>query len=148
MTDSITLLYIKIAFNFCIVSLSIMFTYLGINGEAIMILAILLMIDYVTGVMKARALGESITSNKMKYGAMAKMSVLLIPIVLAMGAKTLGTDFNSILFSGINILVFSEIYSIIGNVYSLRTHKELPEYDAVALIGQKVKRYLIRVEKE
>lgn len=138
----------KIIFNFFTFCLGGLMAYLGINGEAFFMLAILLMIDYITGIMKARTLGHCITSNKMKYGVISKMSLLFIPIILAIGAKAVGADFKSILTVGINILVISEIYSVIGNVYSIRTKNELPEYDAVAMIGHKLRSILIKLSDE
>ena len=68
----------------------------------------------------------------MKYGMASKFVLILIPITLAIAAKILGQDFSDILFTGINILVFSEVYSIFGNIYSMKKKKELPEIDAVA----------------
>ena len=120
-----------------------MLAYLEISQEPFALFAILLMIDYVTGLVKAQALNISITSNKMKYGIISKLSLLFIPIVLAIAAKAVGVDSHYILMSGINILIISEVYSIIGNIYSTRTKEELPEYDAVAMIGKKIRNFLI-----
>ena len=122
-------------------------TYLGISGEAFLLSAILLLIDYLTGLAKARALKHSITSNHMKYGIISKFSLLLIPLVLAIAAKAVSADFSYVLIVGINILVLSEVYSIVGNIYSVRTKEELPEYDAVAMIGKKIRAMLIRASE-
>lgn len=134
----------KIFFNSFNLIISALLVYLGLDGEAFLLFSILLFIDYVTGVMKARALNHSITSNKMKYGIISKFSLMFIPIVLAIGAKALDADFSSVLLVGINILVLSEVYSIIGNIYTVRTKEELPEYDAVAAIGKKIRTTLIK----
>lgn len=138
----------KVVFNLCTLHLSFMMTYLNINGESFMLFSILLFIDYITGILKAKALGKSITSNRMKYGVISKLSLLIIPVVLAIGAKAIGTDFKTILLVGINILVLSEVYSIIGNLYSIRTHDELPEYDVVAMLGKKVRNILLKYSEE
>lgn len=135
---------IKIIWNFLIVLLSGVLAYLEISQEPFTIFAILLVIDYITGVWKAKTLGISITSNKMKYGLISKLSLLIIPIVLAMGAKATGADYHYILLSGMYILILSEIYSIIGNVYCMNTGEELPEYDAVAMLGKQIRNILIR----
>lgn len=136
----------QVVFNFITVCLGGSLAYIGLKGETFFLFSLLLMIDYITGVLKARALGHSITSNKMKYGIVSKMSLLFIPIALAIGAKIIGADFSMILFSGMNILVLSEIYSIFGNYYGIRYHEELPEYDAVSMLGRKIKSFLIRAE--
>ncbi len=134
----------KVAFNFFTVCLGSIMSYLGINGEAFFLFALLLLIDYVTGVLKAKTMGYKITSNRMKYGIISKMSLLLVPLILAIGAKALEADFRFVLMVGINILVLSEVYSIIGNIYSIRTKDELPEYDAVAMIGKRIRRVLMK----
>ena len=134
---------IKVIWNAFVLIFSTMLAYLEISQEPFALFAILLMIDYVTGLVKAQALNISITSNKMKYGIISKLSLLFIPIVLAIAAKAVGVDSHYILMSGINILIISEVYSIIGNIYSTRTKEELPEYDAVAMIGKKIRNFLI-----
>lgn len=138
----------KALFNFFTFCVGGIMAYLGINGEAYFLLAVLLFIDYITGIMKAKSLGHCITSNKMKYGVISKFSLLFIPVILAIGAKAVGADFKTILTVGINILVLSEVYSVIGNVYSIRTKQELPEYDAVAMIGHKIRSALVRISDE
>lgn len=144
-TESMTA---KVVFNLCVMHLSFMMTYLGINGESFLLFSILLIMDYITGVLKAKALKHSITSNKMKYGIISKLSLLFIPVTLAIGAKAVGADFATVLLVGINILVVSEVYSIIGNFYAMRTQEELPEYDAVAMIGKKIRNVLLKYGEE
>uniref|UniRef100_UPI004047D9CE phage holin family protein n=1 Tax=Aliarcobacter sp. TaxID=2321116 RepID=UPI004047D9CE len=138
-----TTTFVKILWNTVIVFFSAILAYLEISEEPFTLFAILLIIDYLTGLAKAKILCVSITSNKMKYGIISKLSLLLIPITIAIGAKAIGADSHYILLSGMYILIFSEVYSIIGNIYSIRTRDELPEYDAVASIGKKIRTYLI-----
>lgn len=145
-TDTMTAT--QVVFNFFTVCVASWLAFVGLKGETFFLFSLLLMIDYITGVLKARALGHSITSNKMKYGIVSKMSLLFIPVALAIGAKIIGADFSMILFSGMNILVLSEIYSIFGNYYGIRYHEELPEYDAVSMLGRKIKNVLMRAERE
>lgn len=134
---------LKIIWNGIVIIFSGILAYLEISEEPFTLFAILLIIDYLTGLTKAKTLNISITSNKMKYGILSKLSLLLIPIVIAIGAKAVGADSHYILLSGMYILIMSEVYSIIGNIYSTRTKEELPEYDAVAMIGKKIRAFLI-----
>lgn len=134
----------KVFFNIFTFCCGSALTYLGLDGEAFFLFSVLLIIDYMTGVAKAYRLNQHITSNRMKYGILSKLSLLLIPIVLAIGAKAVGADFKTVLLVGINILVISEVYSIIGNIYSIRTKDELPEYDVVAMIGKQIRTVLLR----
>lgn len=139
-----TTAFIKVFYNFVVIFISSLLAYLNIEKDPIMLLSILLVIDYFTGLHKARTLGHSITSNKMKYGVVSKLMLLLIPMVLAIGAKGVGADFDFVLLVGINILIISEVYSIIGNIYSSRTKEEFPEWDAVAMIGKMIRNILLK----
>lgn len=143
-----TTTFIKIIWNSFVVLFSGVLAYLQISEEPFTIFAILLVIDYFTGVMKAKTLGHSITSNKMKYGLASKLSLLIIPLVIALGAKALGADYHYILLSGMYILILSEVYSIIGNIYSTRTKEEFPEYDALAMLGKQIRTILFRLQGE
>lgn len=140
--------YAKTIFNFFTICLGGVLTYLGLNGESFLLFSILLFIDYITGIAKAYRIGQTITSNRMKYGMLSKLSLLIIPLVLAIGAKAVGADFTTVLMVGINILVLSEVYSIIGNIYSIRTKDELPEYDVVAMIGKRIRNVLLKYNEE
>lgn len=137
----------KFIFNFIMIFLSSVFTYLDLNGETMGLYILLQVIDYITGIYKANALNESITSNKMKYGAASKLLLLLIPFSLAIAAKAIEMDVSIVLSWSITILILSEVYSIIGNIYAARTKQELPEYDAVAMIGKKVRDFMIKIAK-
>jgi len=120
-------------------ALSALLVYLGLDREVFAIFSALLVTDYILGIGKAISLKESVTSNKAKYGILSKMSLLVIPIVLAASAKAVGQDASNFFFWGMNLLIFSEAYSIIGNIYAIRTKKELPEWDVIALMGKKIR---------
>lgn len=137
-----------VVFNMLTLFIGSLMTYLGINGESFFLFAVLLFIDYITGITKARCMSAAITSNRMKYGIISKLSLLLIPLILAIGAKAVNADFSTVLLVGINILVLSEVYSIIGNIYTIRTREELPEYDVVAILGKRIRNILIRYGEE
>lgn len=122
-------------------------TYLGIDQEAFTLFAVLLVLDYITGVVKAKRLGHNVSSNKMKYGIISKLVLLFIPLALAILAKILGAqNYDFALYAGTNLLAVSEFYSIVGNIYAIRTKKELPEYDVVAKIGAKIRSYLQKLD--
>ena len=111
-----TTAFIKVFYNFIVIFISSMLVYLDLEKEPMFFFAVLLVIDYITGLYKAKILGHSITSNKMKYGCISKMLLILVPIVLA-----------------------------IGNIDSARTKEEFPEWDAVAMIGKMIRNILLRL---
>lgn len=135
----------KALYNFCVICLAGFLTWIGLDTQVFSIFAILLLIDYITGVGKAQRLGHAITSNRMKYGVVSKMSLIVIPLTLAIAAKGMKVDAENILFTGMNILIISEAYSIVGNIYSIRTKEELPEYDVLAALGKKIRDTLIKM---
>lgn len=133
-------------YNFIVWCTACLFTWLGLDVEAFGILGALLLIDYVTGIWKAKRIKADITSRKMKYGIISKFSLILIPFALALAAKGVTVDAKEILFVGMNILILSELYSVIGNIYAIREGEELPEYDALAAIGKKIRSLLIKYD--
>ena len=140
--------FFKIFFNTIVVLISYVasyvLTYADLNSEQMTAFAVLIVIDYVTGVIKAHHIGESITSNRMKYGAISKLSLLVVPIVLGIGSKATGINLNIIISMFINILIISEVYSSISNVHAITKGKELPEYDVLAAIARSIREYLIK----
>ena len=138
----------KVVFNFFTVCTASFLTYLGIGAETYAIYAMLLIIDLFTGWVKAGRLGHARTSIRMKYGVLTKMMLLLMPIVLALGAKAVGVEFKDVLTVCMSILVLSEVYSIISNIYTIKSGEELPEYDAIAIIGKRLRNVLMRIGEE
>jgi toxin secretion/phage lysis holin len=138
----------KVVLNTILVFLASILTYLGLDVETFTILGYLLFIDYVTGILKARTLSHCISSNKMKYGVVSKFSLVLIPLVIALGAKALQANSDEFLYIGMNILILSEVYSIVGNIYTIRSKEELPEWDAVAALGHRIRTMLIRLSED
>jgi len=138
----------KIICNFLVVLFSSLLAYLDLKSDSILCLTALLAIDYVTGVMKARRIGESVTSNKMKYGVASKLILLLIPITVAFGAKGVGIDLTNLVFVSIWLLIFSEMYSILGNIVCYTKGVYLPEIDAPSIIAKQIRNYLLKQSGE
>jgi len=136
--------FIKVCINIIIAIISYAFAYAGLSAEQMAAFAVLIAIDYITGIIKAHYIGESITSNRMKYGAISKLSLLIVPIVLGIGSKSTGIDFGIAIGMFINILIVSEVYSSISNVYAITKGKELPEYDVLAIVARNLREYLIK----
>lgn len=135
----IALVKIKVIWNSFAAFMAMILVWAGVNEQTYSIFTFLLLTDYVTGISKAYMMGDSITSNKSKYGIMSKASLLIIPIILGLGGKAVGADFSTILYWSMNVLIMSELYSIIANVYSIRTGEELPEFDVLQLIGKRIR---------
>lgn len=135
---------IKIIWNSIVALLGSLLTYLGLDAEAIVVLTVLLGVDYATGLIKAKSIHESITSNKMKYGIASKMILLVIPISIALGAKGVDVEMGMLVIVCVNILIFSELYSILGNIACITSGKVLPEIDAPSMIAKQIRNFLIK----
>lgn len=113
--------------------------YTGLPAEPVAILTVLVAVDFISGISRAHALGEPVTSRRMGVGMLTKCGVITVPLVMALTAKGLGADFNWLVSWSISVLILSESYSIIANVYTIRTGKMAPEWDAVSLILSKIR---------
>jgi hypothetical protein len=140
--DTNNVIEFKIFFFAIISVISSTLTYLGIPKEPFLLFGVILLGDFITGIYKAKVLGESITSNKAKYGIISKFSLMIIPLTLAIGVKAIGMDGKPLFVYGLNLLILSEVYSVIGNIYTIRTKQELPEWDVISLLGKKIRTFL------
>ena len=121
--------------------------YTGLPAEPAAILAVLMCVDFVAGISRAHALGESVTSHRMKVGAITKCGVLTVPLVMALTAKGLGSDFTWLVQWTVSVFILSETYSIIANIYAARTGILLPEFDAVSAVLKKVRSLIDVLDK-
>lgn len=121
--------------------------YTGLPAEPAAILAVLMCVDFVAGISRARVLGEPVTSHKIKVGTISKCCVMTIPLVMALTAKGLGVDFNWLVGWSISVLILSESYSIVANIYTIRTGVAAPEWDAVSLILSKIRSAIDLIDK-
>lgn len=119
--------------------------YTGFPAEPAAILAVLMVMDFLSGLAKAHAIGEVISSRRMKSGAASKSLILLMPLAVALAAKGLGQDYNWMLTWVISVLILAELYSFIANIYAIRTGECLPEFDVISIIGKKIQRMLERM---
>jgi len=116
--------------------------YLNLPIEPVAILAVLLLIDYITGVLKVFILKGSLRSYRAIAGLLTKGSILLLVFSLAFMAKGINLDFQLYLQIFVSVLIISETYSIFGNVYSCIAKVEIEEFDAVALVIKKVRFFI------
>ena len=135
--------------NFTYIPLIAMCAYLNLDWESLTLLAILLIIDFVTGIAKVYVINKkNLKSYKAIAGVLAKISVLLIPIVLAIVAKQAQYDMYFFTNTVITMLMLAEAFSIIGNIRSIHQRKEVEEVDAMSFVLSKVSKLLIIILKK
>jgi toxin secretion/phage lysis holin len=112
-----------------------LFEYLRIPQEQITILATLMIIDFITGVGKQYRIDRhKITSHAAWIGAMKKVATLTAVLSIALIFKGIKLDGSAWINGALAIFIMSEGYSIIQNIYAIRTGKILPEFDAISLL--------------
>ena len=138
-------LQVKIILNLIMVSLASFLTYIGIDQNALAMYTLLLFIDYITGIKKAHALKEHINSHKMKYGIMSKLYLLFIPIALSVASKATPLNISHLVSISLTLLVLSELYSIIANIYTARKGVELPEWEILSILSRNIRDFSMAI---
>jgi phage-related holin len=126
-------------------SFSGVFAFLGISPVQFTILAVLMFLDFITGIAKAYRLDRnSVTSSEMRVGIISKLLYLLVPLVIALtlhGVNMPEFGYWIISFS-INALVLAEGYSVLANIYTFKTKKVIEEIDAISYVLRLIKNRL------
>ena len=121
--------------------------YTGLPVEPAAILAVLMCIDFVAGISKSRVVGIPVTSHRIKVGTISKCGVMTVPLVMALTAKGLGADFNWLVSWTVSVFILSETYSIIANIYAIKTGKIAPEWDAISFILARLRAVIENLDK-
>lgn len=132
-----------IMFNSLYIVLLPLLNYLNLDIETVAILGVLLIIDFLTGTIKALVIKGDLRSYRAIAGILTKGSILFLVFTLALMAKALDLNFIAYLNLFVSALIISETYSIFGNAYSAITKQEVEEIDAVAIVIKKVRAAII-----
>jgi len=138
-----TLIFNKYFMSILYIPVMAFFAYFDMSWESLSILALLLTIDYFTGIAKVYMIDKrEIKSYRAIAGVISKVSVLTVPIVLYIASKKVGFDLHSYVDAIITMLVLAETYSIIGNVRSIQLRENIQEIDAVSFVLKKITRVI------
>lgn len=105
-------------------------------------LTILMVIDVVVGMGRSYRLQIPITSYRFKLGVISKLGVLLIILSFGLAFTHSGLvidDLKEYIQLTLWLFILSELYSIVSNVYAIKTGDNLPEVEVLSLIGKKLK---------
>lgn len=128
----------------------VMAAFIGIEHNALLAFISLMVCDVIVGVIaSAKCCGwKSVTSHRLAFGLLSKILMVGIPFFVALAGTANGYDLKYLINSSIMILSFSELYSVIGNIYSIKTGKRVPEFDAVSVVLQNVRAVLEGIVKK
>ena len=107
-----------------------------ISEMVILIYAILLLLDFLFGVLDAYMLNrKTVTSDTALKGLIRKMIRLSLPFLVVLIFRGAGLEDTKLITDSIlSILVLTEWYSIIGHIMSIDHWKQLPEIDAFEML--------------
>lgn len=138
-------LIIKVFHSIVIGVFASMLSYLSIDKEAMYIYFILLGMDLVTGVVASFIVYEAISIARFYAGILSKFMLFIVPIVVALIVKIQGDSLLWFIKWTVIVLAVSEGISIFNNVQKSRGKAPLPEFDAISMIGSKLRVVLERL---
>ncbi|UXQ88854.1 holin family protein [Tenacibaculum phage Larrie] len=120
----------------------VIFVYLGIDKEAFGILIVFMCIDSVLGAIKAVQLGEKFSFKILLWGFCLKLCILIVPLIVSLLGKAMKYDFSVTVNIVICVLLISESYSIIGNIYMAKYKKVLDKVDIVSMLLKSLRNFI------
>lgn len=116
------------------------FSYTGISKESTGILAILLVLDVLTALIRVAVTNpKSFSSRVGIVGILSKCLTFMIPFIIAIVGKGAGLNMTSFSNYALNVLVIYEGWSVIGNIGQIRAKDtSLNEYDAISFLIRKI----------
>ena len=106
--------------------------------QAFVILAVLIFIDYILWIIRAKNTSEKITSKKMRIWLLWKLLLLLVPLSIWLCLKGAGIESMWLVTISASTLLLSELFSIIQHIYILSTWDIVEEYDAISFVFKKL----------
>lgn len=119
------------------------FAYLNIERDMVFILSMLMLGDMIFGVLKAMRLSVKVKMSTMMWGFATKLSLLMIPMVVALMGKALGKDFIWTVDFAIKMLIVNEGFSILANILSIKQKKNIENFDFVSLTINMLRDFVI-----
>ena len=106
--------------------------------QAFVILAWLIALDFILGIIKAAVIKDPITSKKMKVWLLWKLVLLLIPLCIWVTGQAIHVNMVWIVEIAAWALTLAELYSILQNIYIIKTWEHIEEYDAISFVIKKL----------
>lgn len=121
------------------------FIFLGIKTGTVAVLFWLMVFDSFLGIIKALRLGYKFSFGRLAWGIVLKISVLLIPMIVALIAKGLNLNFTIFVVTIMNILIVNEGISCITNIISAKRKKLVRNNDYVTIMLMSIRKVLVGI---
>lgn len=112
--------------------------YFWISSETIIILSIMLLLDWIFGVIDSYIQGN-LKSKLMWLGLVKKLTRRCFPFIVIGVLRWAGfSDTELIATIMLSIMIVAEGYSIIGHIYTINYKQELPEIDCLKILMKSI----------
>lgn len=111
------------------------FAFLQIDKHLFNILLIFMILDTIAGLVKVLKVDKDKFSFKaLMWGMCSKIGILIVPLLVALLFKGIGQEMGFGVELIIKILIVSEFISVISNVYTIKTGKQVKDIDVFSLL--------------
>ena len=131
--------------NFCKTTMYLLFVYLGIETGIVKVLFWMMVLDSIFGIIKALRLKQQFSFKVLGWGMVSKLTLLVIPMVLALMGKGLSFDFNYFVVAVINILIVNEGISCITNMMTIKSGKKIENTDYITKLLEAIRKGLATI---
>jgi len=121
--------------------LSPLFIYFGIDQEIFVILCGLMIVDSFLGGVKSHRLHKVLPNKFQKWewqkfwwGFSIKIMIASLPFLLAVLAITFQYDGKWFIDACLKIMIVSEVYSVLGNMYAIKNRTDVKKIDAFSML--------------
>lgn len=122
--------------------------FFNLNAEWIIILLSFMVADTAFGVVKAFRMGEVISMKTLMWGITSKLCVLCVPFLLATMAMVLGENLKFIVDIMVRLLIVNELLSILANIISIKTKKNVKNLDLVSIALNQIRSWFYGLGKK
>lgn len=137
----------KVLIKHAIYAIVFLIATVELSTESFAILAIIVILDTVTGVARTYALngGRSIRSYKLMAGITSKLLVILIPLIVAWAGRGAGINLTAVAQGALSVIILSEAYSVLCNIHAIVVREDTHEFDAIGWVMNNFKNILERI---
>jgi len=107
--------------------------FISVDVDLLYFLPIIMCIDALFGIIASHKMKEKFVMKKFQWGFLSKFALLLLPVIIALIGTGIGYDLTLVIDWAIKLLFIAEGYSILGNMYTMRTGKRPIEVDLISL---------------
>lgn len=120
------------------ITLATILEYFWIGGETLIILSVMLLLDWVFGVVDAFMQG-TLESKLMVRWLIKKLTRWCFPFIVIWILRGAGFESSELIATAmLSILIVAEGYSVIWHIYSINYKQSLPEIDCLKMLFERI----------